>query len=39
VYANIQPDEAPVLLSFNFEDEKAWKPFLTRKLKNEFFGE
>ena len=38
VWANIQKDEAPVLLNFRLEDSKLWAPLLDEKKKAEFFG-
>lgn len=31
VFANVQPELAPVLMNFNVRDEKLWEPFLEKK--------
>jgi|DEB0MinimDraft_12_1074336.scaffolds.fasta_scaffold03050_11 hypothetical protein len=36
VWANIQPEEAPVQLNFDLEDSKLWKPFIDKKIRAEF---
>lgn len=38
IWANIQPEDAPVLMNFNLEDKKSWKPFLDDKLKAAAYG-
>ena len=38
VWANIQNEEAPVLLNFNLDDPKQWKPFLDKKLRQTYFA-
>lgn len=39
VWANIQREEAPVLLRFDLYNSRDWRPFLDSKLRKEFFGE
>ena len=38
VWANIQKDEAPIFLRYDFEDKKKWTPFITPKIKKATFG-
>lgn len=37
IYANVQKNSDPALISFNIDNPKQWKPFLTKKMRNRFF--
>lgn len=38
VWANIQKEEAPVLIRYDLENLKNWKPFLDKRMRNEYFS-
>lgn len=38
VWANIQQEDAPILMNFNLDDKKSWRPFLDEKLRATCYG-
>ena len=38
VWANVQKYDNPVLVNFNIDDKKAWKPFFDGKKLTQFFA-